>query len=291
MPRRRAPADDASDSDQEEGGSFDAEQQYGSGGSDADPDSGSEDSGSEDSGSESESDDGGGIEDVPFGELLALKRNGGSTGYDREAADRAEASLQRERSAAGERGKKKAPKRHKSRPMEQSSKKPVSRYREVVNIQGVKRRASRDPRFDAMSGAYDEARHSKAYQFLEEYREDESAELKAKLKKVRNEKKRAKLQVELSKIASTSQVHKQKLEAIKRKTELNQVSRDLVRQGHKPFYFKKSDIKKVELAAKYQELKKNGGNAKVDRIIEKKRKRNATKAHKFVPYERRSGGS
>ena len=56
MPRRRAPADeadDASDSDQEEGGSFDAEQQYGSGGSDADPDSGSEDSGSEDSGSES----------------------------------------------------------------------------------------------------------------------------------------------------------------------------------------------------------------------------------------------
>jgi ribosomal RNA-processing protein 36 len=76
---------------------------------------------------------------------------------------------------------------------------------------------------------------------------------------------------------------------LKRKSELKQVQKDLVQQGHKPFYFKQSDIKKVELAAKYQELKKSGGNGKIDRAIEKKRKRNATKAHKFVPYARRDG--
>ena len=124
---------------------------------------------------------------------------------------------------------------------------------------------------------------------MEEYRTNESSQLKAELKKVRNEKKRKKLQVQLSKLASVSQVQKQKVDALKRKSELKKVSRELVQQGHKPFYFKKSDVKKIELAAKYQELKKNGGNSKVDRIIEKKRKRNATKAHKFVPYERRGG--
>ena len=39
-----------------------------------------------------------------------------------------------------------------------------------------------------------------------------------------------------------------------------------------------------------KELKKAGGTAKVDRAIEKKRKRNANRAHKFVPYERRGDG-
>ena len=287
MPRRRAPADEehsAEESDLEdeyEG----TEEQYSHAAGSSDEDEGSE--------SESESDERqpGGIEDVPFGELLELKRNGGAAGFDREAAERAEQALQRERSAAGERGKTKGAKRHKSRPLEQSSKKPVSRYREVVNIPGARRKATRDPRFDPMSGAYDETRFSKSYAFLEEYRSNEANQLKAELKKVRNEKKRAKLQVQLSKLASVSQVQKQKLDAIKRKQELKQVSRELVQQGHKPFYFKKSDLKKIELAAKYQELKKNGGNAKVDRIIEKKRKRNATKAHKYVPYARRGAAN
>ena len=288
MPRRRAHPDEEEVSD---GSGPEDDYEGAEGYSDA---AGSSD---EDEGSESESESGsdgdgaGGLEDIPFGELLELKRNGGAGGYDREAAERAEQALQRERSAAGERGKAKGVKRHKSRPIEQTSKKPVSRYREVVDLPGVRRKASRDPRFDPMSGAYDEARFSKSYEFLEEYRSNESNQLKAELKKVRNEKKRKKLQVQLSKLASVSQVQKQKVDALKRKSELKKVSRELVQQGHKPFYFKKSDVKKIELAAKYQELKKNGGNSKVDRIIEKKRKRNATKAHKFVPYERRSGAN
>ena len=282
MPRRRAPADE----ERSEGS--DIEEDYEAAGEYNDA-AGSSD---EDEGSDSDSDAGGarGIEDVPFGELLELKRNGGAAGFDREAAERAERALQRERSAAGERGKAKGVKRHKARPIELTSKKPVSRYREVVDIPNARRKASRDPRFDAMSGAYDEARFAKSYAFLEEYRSNESSQLKAELKKVRNEKKRAKLQVQLSKLASVSQVQKQKIEALKRKSELKQVSRELVQQGHKPFYFKKSDVKKIELAAKYQELKKKGGNATVDRAIEKKRKRNTTKAHKFIPYERRGGG-
>ena len=261
-------------------------------GSDSDPDPDDDAAGS---GSGSESDSGsdaaaGGLEDVPFGELIAMKRNGSAAGYDRAAAERSEAQLHRAASARGERGRSKAKKAHKSRPLEVTSKKPVSRHREVVNLPGARRRASRDPRFDAMSGSYEEERFSRAYDFLDGYREKETAELKAALKKTKKEKQRKKIQVEISRLASQSQVQQGRLEAARRKAELKQVGRELVRQGHKPFYFKKSELKKVELAAKYKELKKAGGTAKVDRAIEKKRKRNANRAHKFVPYERRGDG-
>ena len=58
-------------------------------------------------------------------------------------------------------------------------------------------------------------------------------------------------------------------------------------QGHKPYFFKQSELKKLELASKYNEMKSSGGSARVNKAIEKKRKHNAAKDHKFVPRTRR----
>jgi ribosomal RNA-processing protein 36 len=59
-----------------------------------------------------------------------------------------------------------------------------------------------------------------------------------------------------------------------------------VASGKKPYYLKKSEQRKMELLAKYQELKSGGG---LERFMEKRRKRNAAKDHRYIPSQRREG--
>jgi len=59
--------------------------------------------------------------------------------------------------------------------------------------------------------------------------------------------------------------------------------REAVKKGKKPFYLKKSEQKKEELVEKYQELKTSG---KLDKFLEKRRKKNSAKDHRYVPYRR-----
>lgn len=68
----------------------------------------------------------------------------------------------------------------KSAPAEQSSKKPVSRYREAVEVNTPK---ARDPRFDPAAGAVNESQFKKNYAFLNEYKEKEIGALKEEIKK------------------------------------------------------------------------------------------------------------
>ena len=67
------------------------------------------------------------------------------------------------------------------------------------------------------------------------------------------------------------------------KSERLSKERELVKMGKKPFYLKKGDEKKLELVEKYEELKKSG---KLEKVLEKKRKHNASKVHKFLPNRR-----
>ena len=229
------------------------------------------------SGSSSDNEDDSVLADVPFGELIALKRNG-SAHYRPQPADDSH-------SGEATRARAVQPKRlNKHRPKEVSSKKPVSRFREVVK---PTRRKPRDPRFDAMSGTYNEAECAKSYEFLDGYRDIEAAELTKTMKKVKNEERKKALSMEVSRLKSQNNARMQKLKAAERKRDLKRISRSFVQAGHKPYYMKKSELKKVELAAKFAELKQAGGTAKIDRVIEKKRKRNASKLHKFVPRERK----
>jgi ribosomal RNA-processing protein 36 len=48
-----------------------------------------------------------------------------------------------------------------------------------------------------------------------------------------------------------------------------------------------AEKRKLELVDKYNQL----GDKSMDRILEKRRKRNANKDHKRVPFVRRSGGT
>lgn len=57
-----------------------------------------------------------------------------------------------------------------------------------------------------------------------------------------------------------------------------------VAAGKKPFFLKESDKKKRALVAKYEELMSSG---QLDKYMAKRRKKNASKDHRYVPSARR----
>lgn len=58
-----------------------------------------------------------------------------------------------------------------------------------------------------------------------------------------------------------------------------------MKAGKKPFYLKKSEKKRQELVARFHELKASG---RLEKVLAKKRKKNASKDHRYVPSNRRS---
>jgi hypothetical protein len=142
------------------------------------------------------------LADLTFGEMIDMKRNGSVRGYQP-----AEASAD-----GGEtRGKRAKPVRlNKHRPLEVTSKKPVSRHREI-QIDAPRRKKSRDPRFDTMSGRFDDVGFAKSYEFLDGYRQIESAELKVKSRKTKDWKKSAAFKLEAQQLASQTSMRQQKL--------------------------------------------------------------------------------
>jgi ribosomal RNA-processing protein 36 len=63
--------------------------------------------------------------------------------------------------------------------------------------------------------------------------------------------------------------------------------KEAIAGGKKPFFLKKSEKRKRELLAKYEDLKVSG---RLDKYMEKRRKKNAAKDHRYVPSSRRAGG-
>lgn len=73
-------------------------------------------------------------------------------------------------------------------PMEVSSKKPMSRKRQVVELSGYK---ARDPRFDPLCGQFSQNEFDQKYSFVDDYRRSEIRVLKSELAKKKSPKARA----------------------------------------------------------------------------------------------------
>jgi len=168
---------------------------------------------------------------------------------------------------------------NKNRPMEISSKKPVSRYREVIE---VKKKKSRDPRFDNLSGKYNEDLFKKSYKFLSEMEDNEMNMIQEKIKKTKNPLEKEKLTRVYQSLKSKKETEKDKerRQAIKREWRKKEMQR--VKEGKKPYFLKKADLKRMELIDKY----KNTKSKSIDKILEKRRKKNASKEHKLMPRKR-----
>ncbi|KAM3374428.1 ribosomal RNA processing protein 36 [Capsicum galapagoense] len=203
------------------------------------------------------------LADVTFEELQRARADGSDTVY-------------RKFNSEGKTGR-----ANKNRPMEVSSKKPVSRFREIIQ---VPKKATRDPRFETLTGQLDVERFKKRYNFLyEDNLPAEKEDLKKQLRKSNDPEEQNELKSRISWInkqlnsSGTKHTEREILAEHKKK------EREAAKQGKQPYYLKKSEIKKRKLIEKYKELKASG---KLEAYIEKKRRKNAAKDHRFLPYRR-----
>ncbi|KAI6278708.1 rRNA biogenesis protein rrp36 [Pyricularia oryzae] len=174
----------------------------------------------------------------------------------------------------------------KSAPEEMSSKRPVSRYREVVKPPPNARQKPRDVRFEQELTGEDYQRFRRNYAFLDEYRNDEMAKLREIIARKKGvtpaDREDAKLKLRKMEDEKRSQERKDREHELMR--EHKKKEKELVKQGKKPFFLKKSEQKKLLLMDKYAGMSKG----QVDKAIEKKRKKVAGKEKKQLPFARRA---
>lgn len=180
---------------------------------------------------------------------------------------------------------KKTGRANKNRPMETSSKKPVNRFREVVQ---VPKKVVRDPRFETLCGKLDVTGFRKRYDFLfENNLPAEREELKKRLKKINHPEEINNLKYRITWIDKQLKFESRKHTDVAILAEHKKKEREAVKHGKRPYYLKKSEIRKQRLIEKYNSLKASG---KLESFIEKRRRKNASKDHRYMPY-RRSGDS
>ncbi|KAI5065107.1 hypothetical protein GOP47_0019802 [Adiantum capillus-veneris] len=203
------------------------------------------------------------ISEVPFEELQKARSNGSSSFRPFPA-------------------QKSVPKRaNKNRPVEMSSKKPVGRFREVIQ---APKRVLRDPRFENLCGSYEESKFKTSYKFL--YDEELPAEKKRQQELLRKEKSSeaiTNIQKHINWIDTQLREEQLRRKRDQKSSEQKQREKESVKQGKKPFYAKKSETRKQELIAKYKELKASG---KLEAFLAKRRRQNAAKDHRYMPYRR-----
>jgi len=168
--------------------------------------------------------------------------------------------------------------RTKGAPVESSSRRPVSKRRKVVPAYSG---PQRDPRFDTLSGSYNDELWSKSYGFLDEKRAEECAELKKQIKKAKDPEKKEELQRLLQSVRGRMDERARVEAARKVKSVRSRAERDLVAKGKRPFYLKEADAKGLEKIEQFEEIKKKGGS--VSKKLAARRKRDASKLRRHLP--------
>lgn len=157
---------------------------------------------------------------------------------------------------------------NKNRPREVSSKKPERRQ--------VKKIIRRDPRFEESSGSLDMKEFKEEYKFLDEVHEKEKKVLSRQIRREKNESTRQELLKLQQRLRNQDDAKKERDEEKKLKEAL--VKEQLAKTGNP--YINDSKVKAAKLVNKFKELQKTG---KLDKYLERKRKKNASKErHKLV---------
>jgi len=158
---------------------------------------------------------------------------------------------------------------NKNRPRETSSKIPVSAVRPIAT---AKKSVSRDPRFDDLSGTFNEQIFKSAYNFIDDIKVKEKTTLEKQFRKEKDPKMKQKIKSLLQGMDSKEKSDKSKVIDDEREKNWRHQQIDKIKQGQQPYFLKKSDKRKMDLAEKFQSLKKSG---KLEQYIAKKRKKNA----------------
>jgi len=165
-------------------------------------------------------------------------------------------------------------KKRKHAPREESSKTRVASVREVIPVPKVIRR---DPRFDGVTGSFDEKAWRKNYKFVDELKTSEKAQLKEQYRSEKDPAEKKKMKLLLQRIQNKEKTEKLKEKQEAEREEERQANISRLKEGKKPLYKSKGSKKKEELAEKFLELKQTG---RLDKFMQKKRKKMAGKSKK-----------
>lgn len=169
-------------------------------------------------------------------------------------------------------------------PMSQPSNRQVTRKRTVIVMP---KRQVRDPRFAALPGQRtDDAATARRYAFLNEYAESEMAELKAAIRKTKDEEDKEVLKRKLLSMQSKkkAQETKERQQAVIR--EHRKKEKEAIKEGKNPYFLKRSEQKKLADVAKFNSMK---GKDR-EKLMERRRKKVDAKEKKMMPSERRVVG-
>jgi len=165
-------------------------------------------------------------------------------------------------------------------PMAQASNRQVTRKRQVIDVPKVQ---VRDPRFGPLGGPVDDTALAKKYSFINDYQDSEMAELKAAIKKSKNEDDKAVLKRKLLSMESKKKARENKEREQEVIREHRKKEKEAIAQGKNPFYLKKSDQKQQALVNKFDSMKSKDR----ERLIERRRKKVSQKEKKNMPAPRR----
>lgn len=199
-------------------------------------------------------------------------------------------------------------KKSKHAPTEMSSKRRdyFARGRPDLNSSGIgvsvgaNKYKPRDPRMVSLSGHLDADVFEKRYGFLDEVQDAEIEKLKGRVsawkatgKKGQRARKKLGLtqgnytlendQEELTRLLQERAERKKASLVRAAKRSVKQKIREDVASGKGVYYPKRSELRKMELEAKFEEIRKRGGDEAVDKAIAKRRKKNVAKSHKLMP--------
>ncbi|TGZ84768.1 DUF947-domain-containing protein [Ascodesmis nigricans] len=208
-----------------------------------------------------------------------------NTVHDRTAPDPSSAAAGTKKKRSGEDTARPGGRSNKNAPAEQSSKRAVTRRREVITPIEKLRGPVRDPRFDpAVSGSFNEDAFKKHYGFLDSYREDEMKMLKAEVRKTRDGEELERLKRKLKSMESQKQARmdKERRKDVIRK--FKKEEREKVKEGKKVWHLKESEIKKRVLTEKYGKLSEK----QLEQKMARKEKRIAQKEKRNLPFGRRT---
>ncbi|XP_014663911.1 PREDICTED: ribosomal RNA processing protein 36 homolog [Priapulus caudatus] len=166
---------------------------------------------------------------------------------------------------------------NKNRPTEMSSKIPVGRHKDVFSL---KKTILRDPRFDDLSGEFNQKIFEKGYSFLGDIKQKEKLNLQKQLKKEKDPERQEQIKFLLKRMEHQEKAAQDTAATNVKLQELRKKERESIKDGKKPFFLKKSEQKKLLLADKFQELKKSG---KIEKYLQKKLKKNAAKDRRHIP--------
>ncbi|ODN98101.1 hypothetical protein I350_07743 [Cryptococcus amylolentus CBS 6273] len=184
---------------------------------------------------------------------------------------------------------------NKHAPVAMSTKRQVTRKRQVIDVPKPERR---DPRFSSLSAGHANADlHHKSYSFLPSLLKEELVSLKAQVAAAKKAEKQCSLRDKPQRVEERERLEEEmgrvrtrlargEKEELERETlaKAKREEREKRESGKGAWYMKKGEKRDLLLKARFEDLEKSGGKTAVKKLVERKRKKIAGKEKKSRPF-------